>query len=98
MRRRGLEMPIMLLVRRWWFEDVPVEALDFMSATYSCRKRRPTSSPAISSVISRNMRGTLKTPFFGAMVDYAEEGNQMWTCPGHNGGVFYQESDRPHLR
>ena len=32
------------------------------------------------------------TPFFGALVDYAEEGNQLWTCPGHNGGVFYSRS------
>ncbi|MBV9533209.1 MAG: amino acid decarboxylase, partial [Bradyrhizobium sp.] len=31
-------------------------------------------------------------PFFGALVDYAEEGNQLWTCPGHNGGVFYSRS------
>jgi ornithine decarboxylase len=35
---------------------------------------------------------SLKTPFFGAMVDYAEQGNQVWTCPGHNGGVFYNKS------
>ena len=35
---------------------------------------------------------TLKTPFFGELVDYAEEGNQLWTCPGHNGGVFYNRS------
>jgi hypothetical protein len=35
---------------------------------------------------------TLKTPFFGALVDYAEQGNQLWTCPGHNGGIFYSRS------
>jgi ornithine decarboxylase/arginine decarboxylase len=35
---------------------------------------------------------TLKTPFFGALVDYSEEGNQLWTCPGHNGGIFYSRS------
>ena len=34
----------------------------------------------------------MKTPFFGELVDYAEEGNQLWTCPGHNGGVFYSRS------
>jgi ornithine decarboxylase len=34
----------------------------------------------------------LKTPFFGALVDYSEEGNQLWTCPGHNGGIFYSRS------
>ena len=31
-------------------------------------------------------------PFFGELVDYAEEGNQLWTCPGHNGGIFYNRS------
>ena len=35
---------------------------------------------------------TMKTPFFGELVDYAEEGNMLWTCPGHNGGVFYSRS------
>jgi ornithine decarboxylase len=25
-------------------------------------------------------------------VDYAEEGNQLWTCPRHNGGAFYARS------
>src|SRR5262252_10447740 len=30
MRRRGLEMPIVLLVRRRRFEDLPVEVLDFI--------------------------------------------------------------------
>ena len=40
----------------------------------------------------RQYAETLKTPFFGALVDYAEEGNQLWTCPGHNGGVFYARS------
>ena len=30
MRRRGLEMPIVLLVRRKRFEDVPVEVLDYI--------------------------------------------------------------------
>jgi ornithine decarboxylase len=34
----------------------------------------------------------MKTPFFGELVDYAEEGNQLWTCPGHNGGMFYSRS------
>ena len=30
MRKRGLEMPIMILVRRKRFEDIPVEVLDFI--------------------------------------------------------------------
>src|SRR5580704_15465970 len=30
MRRRGLEMPIVMLVRRKRFEDIPVEVLDYI--------------------------------------------------------------------
>jgi ornithine decarboxylase/arginine decarboxylase len=92
MRRRGLETPIVLLVRRTRFEDVPVEVLDFIDGYVFLAEETP-------EFIARNLVSrltqyaeTLKTPFFGAMVDYAEEGNQLWTCPGHNGGIFYSRS------
>jgi ornithine decarboxylase len=92
MRRRGLEMPIVLLVRRKRFEDVPVEVLDFIDGYVFLAEETP-------EFIARNLVGrltqyaeTLKTPFFGALVDYAEQGNQLWTCPGHNGGIFYSRS------
>ena len=34
----------------------------------------------------------LKTPFFGRIIDFNESSNEMWTCPGHNGGMFYRRS------
>src|ERR1700761_180792 len=92
MRRRGLEMPIVLLVRRKRFEDVPVEVLDFIDGYVFLAEETP-------EFIARNLvsrltqyADTLKTPFFGALVDYAARGNQLWTCPGHNGGIFYSRS------
>jgi len=92
MRRRGLEMPIVLLVRRRRFEDVPVEVLDFIDGYVFLAEETP-------EFIARNLVSrltqyaeTLKTPFFGALVDYAQQGNQLWTCPGHNGGIFYSRS------
>src|SRR5271166_79159 len=92
MRRRGLEMPIVLLVRRQRFEDVPVEVLDFIDGYVFLAEETP-------EFIARNLvsrltqyADALKTPFFGALVDYAEQGNQLWTCPGHNGGIFYSRS------
>jgi ornithine decarboxylase len=57
----------------------------------SPRKPRPSSPRSLISRLKQYAE-TLKTPFFGALVDYAEEGNQLWTCPGHNGGVFYSRS------
>lgn len=92
MRRRGLDFPIILLIRRKRFEDVPVEVLDFIDGYIFLSEETP---PFIAkSLISRlkQYADTLKTPFFGALVDYAEEGNHLWTCPGHNGGVFYSRS------
>lgn len=92
MRRRGLEMPIVLLVRGKRFEDVPVEVLDFIDGYIFLAEETPEF--IAKNLVSRlkQYAETLKTPFFGALVDYAEEGNQLWTCPGHNGGIFYSRS------
>ena len=92
LRRRGLEMPIVILVRRKRLEDIPVEVMDYIDGYIFLSEETP-------DFIARNLVSrlkqyaeTLKTPFFGALVDYAEEGNQLWTCPGHNGGIFYNRS------
>jgi ornithine decarboxylase len=34
----------------------------------------------------------LKTPFFGRVIEFTEASNEVWTCPGHNGGMFYRKS------
>jgi ornithine decarboxylase len=92
MRRRGLEMPIVLLVRRKRFEDVPVEVLDFIDGYVFLAEETPEFIARNLVSRLRQYAETLKTPFFGALVDYAEQGNQLWTCPGHNGGIFYSRS------
>jgi ornithine decarboxylase len=91
-RSRGLEMPIILLVRRKRFEDMPVEVLDHVDGYVFLAEETPEF--IAKTLVSRlkQYAETLKTPFFGALVDYAEKGNQLWTCPGHNGGVFYSRS------
>jgi len=80
MRRRGLEMPIVLLVRRKRFEDVPVEVLDFIDGYVFLAEETP-------EFIARNLVSrltqyaeSLKTPFFGALVDYAEHVTTTMRC------------------
>jgi ornithine decarboxylase len=34
----------------------------------------------------------LKPPFFGRVIEFNESSNEVWTCPGHNGGMFYRKS------
>ena len=34
----------------------------------------------------------VQTPFFKALLDYAENGSYSWHCPGHSGGVAFLKS------
>ena len=92
MRRRGLEMPIVILVRGEKLENIPVEVMDYIDGYVFLAEETPEF--IAKNLVSRvkQFAETLKTPFFGTLVDYAEEGNQLWTCPGHNGGIFYNRS------
>src|SRR5262249_46091829 len=98
MRRRGLDFPIILLIRNKRFEDLPVEVLDFIDGYVFISEETP---PFIAkNLISRlkQYAETLKTPFFGALVDYAEEGNQLWaarsTAAARSGGCSWSISAR----
>jgi ornithine decarboxylase len=91
-RKRGLDMPIIVLVRRQRLEQIPVAVLDQVDSFVFLAEETP-------DFIAKNLVGrlgryadTLKTPFFGALLDFAEQGNMLWTCPGHNGGAFYRRS------
>jgi ornithine decarboxylase/arginine decarboxylase len=87
-RKRGLDVPVILLVRRHRLEDIPVEVLDDVDGFVFLAEETPDfiAKNLVSKL--RQYAESLKTPFFGALVDYAEQGNMLWTCPGHNGGVF----------
>jgi ornithine decarboxylase len=91
-RRRGLDTPIFILARGHLLEEIPVGILDKLTGYIFLEEDSPQFiARNLASHLQQYANG-LKTPFFGAMVDYAEQGNQVWTCPGHNGGVFYQKS------
>lgn len=89
---RGLDMPVFLLVHRHRFEDVPLDMLARLTGTIFAGEDMPDFIARNLVSHLRTYAQTLRTPFFGALVDYAEQGNQMWTCPGHNGGIFYWKS------
>ncbi|WP_435607373.1 Orn/Lys/Arg decarboxylase N-terminal domain-containing protein [Pseudomonas knackmussii] len=91
-RERGLEVPIFILAERHRLDEIPVQVLGQVSGYVFIEEDTPAFVARNLASHLRNYAESLKTPFFGAMVDYADEANQMWTCPGHNGGVFYQKS------
>ncbi|GLU34353.1 Orn/Lys/Arg decarboxylase N-terminal domain-containing protein [Trinickia caryophylli] len=91
-RERGLEMPVFVIVERHLLQEVPVSVLGLVTGYVFIEEDTPEFVARNLASHLRDYAESLKTPFFGAMVDYADEANQMWTCPGHNGGVFYQKS------
>ena len=92
-RKRGLDVPVIVLVRgRHRLEDIPVEVLDDVDGFMFLAEETPDFIAKNLVSRLRQYAESLKTPFFGALVDYAEQGNMLWTCPGHNGGVFYRRS------
>ncbi len=91
-RGRGLETPIYILVRHHRLEEIPTEVMHEADGYVFLAEETPEYIAKTLAGRLRQYAETLKTPFFGALVDYAEEGNQLWTCPGHNGGMFYSKS------
>jgi ornithine decarboxylase len=91
-RGRGLDTPIYILVRHHRLEDIPVDVLHEADGFVFLAEETPEFIAKNLTSRLRQYAETLKTPFFGALVDYHEEANQLWTCPGHNGGVFYSRS------
>ncbi len=91
-RKRGLEVPIFILVRHHRLEEIPVEVIHEADGYVFLAEETPDFIAKNLVSRLRQYADTLRTPFFGALLDYNEEGNQLWTCPGHNGGVFYSRS------
>ncbi len=91
-RKRGLDVPIIILVRRQRFEDIPVDVLHEADGYVFLAEETPEFIAKNLASYLRHYAETLQTPFFGALLEFAEQGNQLWTCPGHNGGVFYSRS------
>jgi len=91
-RKRGLEVPIFILVRHHRLEELPVDVIHEADGYIFLAEETPEFIAKNLASRLRQYSDTLRTPFFGTLLDYAEEGNQLWTCPGHNGGAFYDRS------
>jgi ornithine decarboxylase len=85
-------LPVFVLVRRQRLEEVAIEVMNQVTGYVFLSEETPDFIARNLVSHLRHYAASLKTPFFGRLVDYGEEGNQLWTCPGHNGGAFYARS------
>ncbi len=91
-RHRGLEIPIFLVTERHRLKEIPSTLLKAVCGFVYPQEDTPDFTAKVVLRAYKRYVDSLKTPFFGGMIDYVESGNQMWLAPGHNGGIFYQKS------
>jgi len=78
-------------VRRKRLEDIPVEVLDFIDGYVFLAEETPEFIARASSA-AQAIRRDLEDAVFRRPRRLRRGGNQLWTCPGHNGGIFYNRS------
>jgi len=89
----GLEIPVFLLAPG---DDLAREQHGLLAdAVRGLIYPEEDAPDFVAKYINRHFEAyieQLKTPFFGRVIEYNESSNEMWTCPGHNGGMFYRRS------
>ena len=96
-RERGLDTPIYLVSELKGVESLSLVPLGEVTGYIYLDNGTPAFSAKETVFALERYAASLRPPFFGALMDYDYEGNQMWTCPGHQGGAFYRRSPAGRL-
>lgn len=94
---RGLDTPIYLISELKGVESLSLAPLGEVTGYIYLDHETHAFSAKETVFALERYAASLKPPFFGALMDYDYEGNQMWTCPGHQGGAFYRRSPAGRL-
>ena len=96
-QERGLDTPIYLVSELKGVETLSLVPLGDVTGYVYLDNVTPRFTAKEVIFALERYAASLKPPFFGALMDYDYEGNQMWTCPGHEGGAFYRRSPAGRL-
>ena len=96
-QERGLDTPIYLVSELKGIESLALAPMGEVTGYLYLDHETPAFSAKETIFALERYAASLKPPFFGALMDYDYEGNQMWTCPGHQGGAFYRRSPAGRL-
>ena len=96
-QERGLDTPIFVLSELTVLADLTLKPhADITGYIYLDNETPAFSAKELIGALEQYAE-SLKPPFFGSLMEYDYEGNQMWTCPGHQGGEFYRRSPAGRL-
>lgn len=96
-RNRGLEFPIFIVTEKENVSELEFDMLKVVRGFIHPEEETPDFAAKYAARAYSEYIESLKTPFFGGMIDWVERGNEMWLCPGHNGGNFYKKSPQGRI-
>ena len=71
-------------------ERVPAEYLPRISGVFEHNEARNAFYGRQLETAASHYETQLRPPFFRALVDYVNQGNSAFDCPGHQGGEFFR--------
>ena len=84
----GYDIPVFIATENE--ERVPAEYLPRISGVFEhCESRKEFYGRQLETAAS-HYETQLRPPFFRALVDYVNQGNSAFDCPGHQGGEFFR--------
>lgn len=96
-RERGLETPVYIMTESQSLSDFDNSNFGPVSG-FICLEDE-TIDFVVKELTASIIKYTegLHSPFFGALLEYNSHGEQAWTCPGHQGGMFFKRSPAGRL-
>lgn len=86
------QIPIMLLTERADIEQIPLEFAERTQGFFWLHEDTPGFVAGRVERLVKEYVEHLLSPFFGALKRYVDDYNWNWSCPGHNGGMFYRKT------
>ena len=91
-RDRGLETPIYIISMADSFADINNNNFAKING-FICLEEESVDHIVKEISYSLTKYGkSIVSPFFGALLQHNFQGSRAWTCPGHQGGVFFKRS------
>lgn len=84
----GYDIPVFIATENE--ERIPAEYLSRISGVFEHGEARKEFYGRQLETAASHYETQLRPPFFRALVDYVNQGNSAFDCPGHQGGEFFQ--------
>ena len=88
----GEAIPVLVVTEGRDVEDIPLDLAERASGFLWVGEDTAAFIAGRIEQLVVDYAQRLLSPFFGALKRYVDNNNYVWSCPGHNGGMFYRKT------